>query len=157
MPLTKEFLNPVLLASRPPGRFQKIQRDQEWILDVAHNPQAAAVLRAQLATEPRPPGGPEGVTGVVALLADKAAAEFIATLAPAVGRWVVTRVDDPRASSECRMREALATAGVREFTWVEDPRAAFEKARQVTVSGGRIVVCGSFRIVAPALQWLGLY
>ena len=33
---------------------------------------------------------------------------------------------------------------------------AFELARQLTPPGGRIGGCGSFRSVAPALQWLGL-
>jgi dihydrofolate synthase / folylpolyglutamate synthase len=47
---TAALLNPVLMRSSPPGRFQVVSREHEWILDVAHNPQAAAVLREQLAT-----------------------------------------------------------------------------------------------------------
>lgn len=155
--LTPAFLNPVLLRSAPPGRFQVVRREHEWILDVAHNPQAATVLREQLATLPRPAAGPAAVTVVIALLADKAGAEFVAELVPAAGQWVVSGVDDPRASSEAGMREALGTAGVQPVAWEPTPVAALERARQITPVGGRIVVCGSFRIVAPALQWLGLY
>lgn len=157
VPLTAAFLNPVLLRSSPAGRFQVVRREHEWILDVAHNPQAAAVLREQLGTLPAPPGGPRDVTVVTALLADKAIAEFVAELSPAAGRWIISGVDDPRASSEAGMRAAMAAAGVHAVTWEPRPAAAFEHARQVTAAGGRIVVCGSFRIVAPALQWLGLY
>jgi dihydrofolate synthase / folylpolyglutamate synthase len=157
VPLTAEFLNPVLLRSRPPGRFQVVRREHEWILDVAHNPQAAAVLREQLNTLPSPPGGLREVTLVTSLLADKAIAEFVGELVPAAGRWIVCGVDDPRASSEGKMRAALAAAGVPVVAWAAGPVEAFEYARQVTAPGGRIVVCGSFRIVAPALQWLGLY
>ena len=155
--LTAAFLNPVLLRSSPPGRFQVVRRDHEWILDVAHNPQAAAVLREQLNTLASPPGGLREVTVVTALLADKAIAEFVAELVPVVGRWIVSGVDDPRASSEARMREAMEEAGAHDVTWMPAPAGAFDHARQVTAPGGRIVVCGSFRIVAPALQWLGLY
>jgi dihydrofolate synthase/folylpolyglutamate synthase len=155
--LNATFLNPVLLSSSPPGRFQVVQREHEWILDVAHNPQAAAVLRAQLATLPDPPGGAENVTVVAALLSDKAIAEFVAELRPAVGRWILSGVDDPRASTEAGMRAALRVAGIDTAIWAATPAAAFATARQVTAPGGRIVVCGSFRIVAPALQWLGLY
>ena len=72
-------------------------------------------------------------------------------------RWVITGVDDPRASAEPLMREALAAAGVTAAAWGDTPAGGFERARQLTPAGGRIVVCGSFRIVAPALQWLGLY
>ena len=155
--LTARFLNPVLLQSSPPGRFQIVRREHEWILDVAHNPQAAVVLRDQLATLPEPPGGRGSVTVVLALLADKAIAGFVGELRSVAGRWVVAGVADPRASTRSQMRDALAAAGVPAFTWAETTDAAFELARQQTPTGGRIVVCGSFRIVAPALEWLGLY
>ena len=157
VPLTPAFLNPVLLRSSPPGRFQQVHRDHEWILDVAHNPQAAAVLRQQLATLPPPAGGADSVTVVVALLADKAITEFMRALGPVANRWIVSGVDDPRASSEAHLRTAIAAAGIADASWADEPVAAFELARQATPAGGRIVVCGSFRIVAPAMQWLGLY
>ncbi|MEO7387569.1 MAG: Mur ligase family protein [Gammaproteobacteria bacterium] len=154
--LTAEQLNPVLLHSNPPGRFQVVQRVHQWILDVAHNPQAAAVLREQLTTLP-PSGNPGGLTVVVALLADKAIAPFISELQPVAARWIVSGVVDPRASTEAAMRRGMAEAGVQTVTWAEVPVEAFERARQLTPAGGRILVCGSFRIVAPALEWLGLY
>ena len=157
VPLNAAFLNPVLLRSSPPGRFQIVQREHEWILDVAHNPQAAAVLQAQLTTLPAPTGGVENVTVVLALLTDKAIAEFVVALRPAVGRWILSGVDDPRASTESRLRAALGAAGIHTATWAPTPTAAFETARLVTPPGGRIVVCGSFRMVSPALQSLGLY
>lgn len=155
--LSAGFLNPVLLRSSPPGRFQVVQREHEWILDVAHNPQAAAVLREQLATLSPAPGERGDLTVVVALLADKAIAGFISELRPVSARWIVAGMDDPRASTEAQMREALAAAGVTAFSWAGTPAGAFEQARQLTPAGGRILVCGSFRIVAPALEWLGLY
>lgn len=155
--LTASFLNPVLMRSTPPGRFQVVRREHDWILDVAHNPQAATVLREQLAALPRPATGTAAPTVVIALLADKAIANFVAELAPVAGQWIVSGIDDPRASTEGGMREALAAAGVDPIAWEPTPAAAFERARQVTPVGGRIIVCGSFRIVAPALQWLGLY
>lgn len=155
--LTAAFLRPVLLRSTPPGRFQVVRREHEWILDVAHNPQAAAVLRDQLATLPPVATGPGELTIVLAVLADKAIGGFVSALGHANARWVIAGVDDPRASSEGQMREALGAAGVMAACWESTPVAAFERARQLTPAGGRIVVCGSFRIVAPALEWLGLY
>lgn len=155
--LSPAFLNPVLLHSAPPGRFQVVRREHDWILDVAHNPQAAAVLRDQLGTLPPLPGGPGAMTVVLALLADKAIAGFVSELRPVAARWIVAGVDDPRASTEPQMREALAAAGITAFSWAGTPADAFERARRLTPHGGRILVCGSFRIVAPALEWLGLY
>lgn len=144
----------VLSSSRPDGRFQLVQRpDHQWVLDVAHNPQAAAVLRAQLDTlEPVPE-----TTIVLALLSDKVVPAFVLELAPVGTRWIVASVDDPRASAPDRMLRELAEAGVNNAKVAGSPDAALELARQLTVPGGRIVVCGSFRVVGPALQWLGLY
>ncbi|MCL4721364.1 MAG: bifunctional folylpolyglutamate synthase/dihydrofolate synthase [Gammaproteobacteria bacterium] len=155
--LTTGMLNPVLARSAAPGRFQIVRRSHEWILDVAHNPQAAHVLREQLARLPGPPGGVPATTIVTALLADKAVREFIGELVPVAGRWVVSAVDDPRASPRDRMLEEMAAAGVADPHWAETPAEACREALRLTPPGGRIIVCGSFRIVAPVLEWLGLY
>ncbi len=146
-------LNAVFVRSRPDGRFQQVRATHEWILDVAHNPQAAAVLRAQL--ENLPCAGE--TTIVTTLLADKAVAPFVATLAPLATRWIVAGIDDPRASSSERIGAGMAAAGIDVFEYAVTPEAAFALAERLTPPAGRIVVCGSFRIVAPALQWLGLY
>ncbi len=146
-------LNAVFARSRPDGRFQQVRAVHEWILDVAHNPQAAAVLRAQLETLPRA----GEMTIVTTLLADKAVTPFVAALAPIATRWIVAGIDDPRASSSERMGAGMAAAGIGVFEYAVTPEAAFELAERLTPPTGRIVVCGSFRIVAPALQWLGLY
>jgi len=150
-------LNPVLLTSAPPGRFQRVQREHEWVLDVAHNPQAAAVLRTQLGTLPPPPAGAGAVTLVLSLLADKSVTGFVRELRGAASRFIVAGVADPRASTEERLREALREAGVDQCDWAATPAGACAEARRQTPPGGRIVVCGSFRLVGPALEWLGLY
>ncbi len=146
-------LNAVLAHSRPDGRFQQVCATHEWILDVAHNPQAATVLRAQLETLP----SAAATTFVTTLLADKAVTPFVAVLAPIATRWIVAGIDDPRASSSERMCAGMAAAGIDDFEYAATPEAAFRLAERLTPPTGRIVVCGSFRIVAPALQWLGLY
>lgn len=147
-------LNGVFACSRPDGRFQQVRgAGHEWILDVAHNPQAAAVLRAQLETLPA--GG--SITIVTTLLADKAITPFVAALAPVATRWIVAGIEGPRASTVERLRAGMADAGLDAVEYAATPEAAFALAERLTPATGRIVVCGSFRIVAPALQWLGLY
>ncbi|MEZ5566214.1 MAG: Mur ligase family protein [Gammaproteobacteria bacterium] len=157
VPLTAGFLNPVLLAPGPWGRFQQVQRSHHWILDVAHNPQAAAVLHTQLATLPTRPGRLIADTVVVALLADKNISGFVAALHIPGCLWVICGVDDPRASTEAQLRTALHEAGIENVSWAPTADLALELARRDTPPGGRIVVTGSFRLVAPALEWLGLY
>jgi dihydrofolate synthase/folylpolyglutamate synthase len=144
---------PRLLAEgMPAGRFQRCVRGgHEWILDVAHNPQAAGALRAQLATLP-----PADTTIVTALLADKAVGGFAAELAPLAARWIICHLDGARASPTERLLAGLAEAGVHGAATAGDPAAGFAAAAAATPPGGRIVVCGSFRLVGPALDWLGL-
>lgn len=144
----------VLAASRPDGRFQLLQQpEHQWVLDVAHNPQAAAVLCAQLGTLAPVPE----TTIVLALLSDKVVPAFVRELLPVATRWIVAGLDDPRASTPDRMLRELAQAGVKQAEFAGSPADALELARRQTALGGRIVVCGSFRLVGPALQWLGLY
>lgn len=146
-------VNEALAAGGPPGRFQIVERDHEWIVDVAHNPQAAAVLRDRLA---RLPAASE-TTAVIGLLADKQVKEFVAELAGMAERWVVCAVDDPRAAATDELSAALRAAGVENVIDGGTVDTALVRAEKDTVLHGRIVVCGSFRIAGPALEWLGLY
>jgi len=151
--LTPAVVNQALQSELPAGRFQVVQREHQWILDVAHNQQAARTLRERLELL----GEAQETTAVVSLLADKQVDKFITELAGEVDRWVVCAVNDPRASSvevlasqikRATGETAISGAGLEE---------AFAMAEQMTGAGGRILVCGSFRIVGPALKWLGLY
>jgi len=138
---------------RPPGRFQRVVDAHEWILDVAHNPQAVATLRAQL--DCLPPAAT--TTVVIGILGDKSLDAFATALDAGVQRWICCGVDDPRArdgaSIAARLRELVAGEVVDGGT----PEQAFALARERTPPAGRIVVCGSFRVVGPALRWLGIY
>lgn len=139
------------LAAAPlPGRFQRLLREHEWVLDVAHNPQAAGVLRAQLGRLPEA----SDCTLVVGLLGDKEVAGFAAPLAPLAHRFLLCAPEDPRAGDLAATRAALERAGIAVDAAVATPAEACALARRLTAPGGRIIVCGSFRVVGPALQWL---
>lgn len=146
-----EGVSAIIATVRPPGRFQLVRREHEWILDVAHNPQAVATLRAQLDTLPAAADS----TVVLGLLGDKDLAAFPAHL-PA-RRWVTCGVDDPRARSGAAIAAALRGIGVEQVHEAGGVEAALALAGELTAPGGRIIVCGSFRVVGPALRWLGLY
>jgi dihydrofolate synthase/folylpolyglutamate synthase len=146
-------LDAILASARPPGRFQRIEREHEWILDVAHNPQAAATLREQLQMLPRAPD----TTVVLGLLADKNLEEFAVQLREIGTRWVSCAIDDPRARGPGAMAAQLSGLVRGEVIDGGPPANALAVARAATPVGGRIVVCGSFRVVGPALQALGIY
>lgn len=146
-------INEVILTSRPAGRFQVVTREHQWILDVAHNRQAMGTLRAQLDTLP----GSADMTVVVGMLGDKSLAAAVAALGPLAQRWVVCTVADPRARSAASIAAELHDSGIERTLTASSPEVAFALARDATPAGGRILVCGSFRVVGPALRWLGIY
>ncbi len=144
----------ILATVRPPGRFQTLEHGgRHWILDVAHNAQAAATLRDQLGTLP----AAGDCTIVLGMLGDKSLDAFAETLGALADRWVTCQVDDPRARTGESIAARLDELGVREVHVAAGVEAALECAHRLSAPGGRIVVCGSFRIVGPALRWLGIY
>jgi dihydrofolate synthase/folylpolyglutamate synthase len=151
--LDRSLVGAALGARRPDGRFQVIRREHEWVLDVAHNPQAAAVLAERL----RGLADPGETTVVVGMLADKQIESVVAELAVGVDRWIVCSVDDPRAVAAEDLAARITKAGGENVVTSGEPDAACALATRLTGSGGRIVVCGSFRAVGPALRWLNLY
>ena len=134
-----------------PGRFQVIPGPVEWILDVAHNEPAARVLAHTLAARPS-----RGRTFVVAgILGDKDIEAIARQLEPVVSQWILCGIDAPRGLTA----QALARRS-RHFTsarLAQDIPAGIRLARSLARPGDRVVVCGSFLAVSPALKVLGLY
>lgn len=151
--LDPSAVDEALREARPAGRFQIVQRKHQWILDVAHNPQAAATVRDRI----RRRADSADTTVVVGMLAGKQAEAFASELLEIADRWVVCTVDDARAFSGPELAASIEAAGGQVSRICQTPDDAFEYAARVTSRGGRILVCGSFRVVGPALVWLGLY
>ncbi len=151
--LKRTAIDAALAAPRPPARFQVIDRDRQWIVDVAHNPQAAAVLRRRLLALERPPS----MTVVIGLLADKPVAAFVTELADLTDRWVVCAFEGPRGRDATEFAAAISRAGGQNVTVAATPEKAFAMAEVGSGPGARILVTGSFHIAGPALSWLGLY
>jgi len=136
-----------------PGRFQIVPGEVEWILDVAHNEPAAAVLAAALAAR-RCEGKSYAVTG---MLADKDVAAVARTLDPLIDHWLLAGIDgEPRGLTAAALQARLPPlrGSVEPAT---DTRAACARAREISSPRDRVIVFGSFYVVGPALQWLGLY
>ncbi|MGI9344077.1 MAG: bifunctional tetrahydrofolate synthase/dihydrofolate synthase [Gammaproteobacteria bacterium] len=151
--LTTSAVDAVVAGGRPAGRFQLVDREPQWILDVAHNPQAAGVLADRL----RAVGARRDTTAVVGMLADKPLDEFVDALAAQIDRWIVAPVDDPRAADPADMCERIRARVDAPVECANATNAAFGRAEALTPSHGRVLCCGSFRIVGPAIEWLGLY
>lgn len=133
-----------LRAARVPGRFEVRPGAVETVLDVAHNPAAAAVLRATLAARPC-----RGRTlAVLAMYADKDAAGVVAALAAVVDAWLVAGLPGPRGRAAVELERVVTAAGGTVLHAAPAPRAAYRRARALARPGDRIVVAGSFAAVA---------
>ena len=138
---------------RLPGRFQVVNGDRQWVLDVAHNTQAASGLRNKLEAL-----GPVPFTAaVVGLMSDKPAADFALDLSAQVDQWITCTVDATRGRDGDDLARCLREAGLGPVRSTDTPESAFQLACESTPPGARILVCGSFYVVGPALEWLGLY
>ncbi len=134
--------------ARLDGRSQRVARDCEWVLDVAHNAEAAAVLGASLA-------GFEGRTiAVIALMQDKPVEGVARALADNVDEWIAVSDGSPRALSPEQLQDRLqgcVEAPVHCAVSLED---GLDAAAGLAGSRGRVLVTGSFRVVGPALDYL---
>jgi len=140
-----------LTAVQLPGRFQVVPGAIEWILDVAHNEPAAQALAANLAARPV-----AGRTFIVAgILGDKDIDAIARRLQPVVNEWILCGIDDPRGLAPAELARRSAVFATARLT--TDVAAGIRLARELSQPGDRVVVCGSFLTVAPALEMLGLY
>jgi dihydrofolate synthase / folylpolyglutamate synthase len=142
-----------LSAVRLAGRFQLIGAGEgapEWVLDVAHNPDAARVLARNLAANPF-----SGKTlAVCGILADKDAAGVVSMLDRCIDAWWCASVDGTRGRGGQALAD-LVQAEVRGPVSATDSVAsACAAAFKAAGPKDRIVVFGSFHTVGPAFDWL---
>jgi dihydrofolate synthase / folylpolyglutamate synthase len=137
---------------RLPGRLQRVAGSVEWVLDVAHNEPAAAVLAHEL----RAFGSRGRTLAVFGMLADKDVAAVAAKLDRQVAHWLLCTPQGPRALEAARLAERMGTMR-GEMEICGEVESACARATRLALPGDRILVCGSFHTVGPALQWRGLY
>jgi len=140
---------------RLPGRFQIVNKEHQWILDVAHNRQAAAALRAKLLSLDS--SAVASTTIVIGMLADKQVREFTRELAGVADRWITCATAGSRGASAEHLAASIDESHPVPVIAAGTPQQAFALASKLTPRGGRVLVCGSFLVVGPALEWLGLY
>ncbi len=139
-----------LAGTRLPGRFQVVAGDPEWILDVAHNADAAEVLAASLAAR-----SCRGRTlAVCGILGDKDVEAIVGALHGQVDRWIAVALEGPRALPAAELARRIAGAGARSVLAAGAVDAGMQQARAECRPGDRVLAFGSFLTVGPALAWL---
>lgn len=126
-----------------PGRFQTVSESPRLILDVAHNPHAAAYLVGRLNALPKT----GRVLAVVGMLHDKDIAGTLACLESEVDSWYCAPLEGPRGATAEQLLTHLQSG--RTFENVEQ---AWRAAMADAAPEDTVLVCGSFHTVAHVME-----
>jgi dihydrofolate synthase/folylpolyglutamate synthase len=154
LPVGAQEVRTGLVTVELPGRFQVLPGRPTVILDVAHNPHAAAALGQNLGNM----GFHPYTYAVFGVMADKDIDGVIAPLAPYVDHWCVTDLASARAMPASELAAIVgalpqgdAKDGEKSVQTFADPGAAFANAMNRAGENDRIVVFGSFYTVAGVM------
>jgi dihydrofolate synthase/folylpolyglutamate synthase len=152
LPVGRAAIEAGLRGVHLPGRFQELPGAPPIILDVAHNPDAAARLAGQL--RERPVAGRTWL--VLGMLADKDAAAFARALDGSVDCWCLGGLDGTRGLSADALAARIAAPDrPRDTHRFASVAAALAHAVAAAGPADRVVVSGSFLAVAAALDGTG--
>ena len=133
-----------LMTAEWPGRLETIQyQGRALLLDAAHNPAGARALASYLLD--RPAGG---VTLVFGAMKDKAVADMLRALVPAVRAVVCTTAPSPRAMPAADLLAIARSLGL-DGTAVDDPLTAVDRA---CAAPHPVVVAGSIFLVGAVRE-----
>ncbi|SFM66555.1 dihydrofolate synthase / folylpolyglutamate synthase [Ectothiorhodospira mobilis] len=148
LPLTERAVRDGIAGARLPARLQCLHARPAVWLDVAHNPQAAAMLAAHLAQTPC-----SGRTlAVMGVMADKDVPGILAPLMPRVQVWHLGELDLERALDPSILAAHVRAAGADAVQVHAGIRDACRAALLQAGPGDRIMAFGSFHVASALLQ-----
>ncbi|MGA2550739.1 MAG: bifunctional tetrahydrofolate synthase/dihydrofolate synthase [Burkholderiaceae bacterium] len=154
LPVSQQAVRTGLLTVELTGRFQVLPGRPSIILDVAHNPHAAAALAQNLDNM----GFFPFTLALFGVMRDKDIEGILRALGERVDHWFLTGLPSTRAARVETLRAALFATGFREdrtertIHSFDDPEHAYRAALSWASENDRIVVFGSFITVAAVLQ-----
>src|SRR5688572_12320883 len=136
------------------GRLERHDVDGvEWVLDVGHNPAAAAGLAAALRRLPT-----RNRTWIVfAAMRDKDLKGVVEPLTAIAAGWFVAQASTDRGATGEELATLLESLGALQVHVAADVAAACAEVRAAAEPSDRVVVYGSFHTVGAALEALRLY
>ncbi len=150
LPVAMNDIRAGLVQVETPARFQVLPGRPVVILDVAHNPQAAAALAANLAEMGRTGGR---TLAVFAMLKDKDITGVVDAVKAGIDQWFIAPAGGARGAAVDTLARHLAAAGVTApVTACADVAAAYAQACDRAGETDRIAVFGSFLTVAAVMQ-----
>ena len=156
LPLGAQEVRTGLVLVDLPGRFQVLPGLPAVILDVGHNPHAAATLAQNLDNM----GFHPYTYAVFGAMADKDIAGVLAQLGDRIDHWCLTDLPLPRGATADSIRQRLLESGFKPGTGAgaessvecfATPEKAYLNARSRAGENDRIAVFGSFMTVAGVM------
>jgi dihydrofolate synthase/folylpolyglutamate synthase len=134
------------------GRCQVLPGQPQIVLDVAHNPQAAAALADSISGM----GFARTTWAIFGMMADKDIAGVVNAIRHRVDRWLVCDLPGPRAAAAAELAGIIAKVGAgRTAEPFVSPAEALAFARANAGGDDRILAFGSFLTVAGVMSPLG--
>ena len=156
LPLGAQEVRNGLVMVELPGRFQVLPGRPQVILDVAHNPHAAATLAQNLDSM----GFFPFTYAIFGAMSDKDVLGVISHLKDKIDHWYLTGLPLDRAADTQYLADCLRQAGVQESTekgaectirHFPNPQEAIIEAKRLATENDRIAVFGSFLTVAGVM------
>jgi dihydrofolate synthase/folylpolyglutamate synthase len=153
LPLGAQEVRTGLVMIDLPGRFQVLPGKPTVILDVAHNPHAAATLHQNLDNM----GFHPYTYAVFGAMQDKDIAGIVDHLKTQIDHWCIADLPLPRAAKSGHIEQILIDQkiledGEKTIQCFENPAKAYTYALSKAGENDRIVVFGSFLTVAGVLE-----
>lgn len=155
LPVGAQEVRTGLVTVELPGRFQVLPGRPSVILDVAHNPHAAAALNQNLGNM----GYHPYTYAVFGSMHDKDIDGVLAAMSEHVDHWCLSGLPSPRAATASElaakvqiMLEDKPDSSEHTVSIFDDPAQAFANAMSRAGENDRIVVFGSFLTVAGVMK-----
>lgn len=151
LPVGAQEVRTGLVTVELPGRFQVLPGRPSVILDVAHNPHAAAALNQNLGNM----GYHPYTYAVFGSMHDKDIDGVIAAMSEHVDHWCLATLPSPRSATAAELAAKVQAVqperDERTIQSFDDPGAAYANAISRAGENDRIVVFGSFLTVAGVM------
>lgn len=154
LPLGAQEVRSGLVMIDLPGRFQVLPGRPSVVLDVAHNPHAAATLRQNLENM----GFHPYTYAVFGAMQDKDIAGIITQLKGQIDHWCLTDLPLPRAALATQIQTLLSEQNIvtdkeHSIQCFKTPADAYAFALSKAGENDRIAVFGSFLTVGGVLEY----
>jgi dihydrofolate synthase/folylpolyglutamate synthase len=146
--LTSKAVSAALADVQLDGRIQSVVLDTHWVVDVAHNPDAAEALALGLAEF-------AGRTiAIVGMLDDKDVEQVVGHIDDRVDEWIAVTADSPRAIDAAELGRRISSVASGRCHVADSLHAAMQHAEDLAGDSDRVLVTGSFYLVGPVLDQL---